>query len=322
MNFEPQQDLALFLDGLERIAAHHRGPWRFVGKRFDHDLALESTLREAGFLGCAREESLGPVAAAAMVYELARLPQCAEVAASALLGPLLWPQEESAPDGALAVLWGDVSRPARYLPGARTVLHLESSRARWARPEAGTVTLPDSAFAYPMGRLAAPPQLHWTELPSDVAEQALARWRVGVAAELLGCLQAGLDAVVGHVSERRQFGRPLGAFQAVQHRLASAASAVQAGRWLMLRAADDLNEPASPANGLIALGHAQDIATRICHDLHQFMGAMGLTLEHPLHRWTYRARLLRSELGGATLQFQALARGLWAEPIDAAEFTH
>ncbi|WP_426727018.1 acyl-CoA dehydrogenase family protein, partial [Curtobacterium flaccumfaciens] len=61
--------------------------------------------------------------------------------------------------------------------------------------------------------------------------------RLGVAIELTGCLDAALHAVVTHVSDRRQFGRPLGAFQAVQHRLAAAAVQVEAGRWLALQAA-------------------------------------------------------------------------------------
>ncbi len=41
------------------------------------------------------------------------------------------------------------------------------------------------------------------------------------------------------------------------------------------------------------------------------MGAMGLTLEHPLHRWTFRVKLLRSELGGAERQFDAVAARAW-----------
>ncbi len=49
----------------------------------------------------------------------------------------------------------------------------------------------------------------------------------------------------------------------------------------------------------------------IVYDLHQFLGAMGLTLEHPLYRWTYRAKLLKSEFGGASRSNRELAELAW-----------
>lgn len=48
------------------------------------------------------------------------------------------------------------------------------------------------------------------------------------------------------------------------------------------------------------------------------MGAMGLTLEHPLHRWTTRAKWLRSELDGAEKSYQALADATWGTPKEHA----
>lgn len=55
---------------------------------------------------------------------------------------------------------------------------------------------------------------------------------------------------------------------------------------------------------------AQCVA-QIRYQRHPFMGAMGLTLEHPLHRWTYRVKLLRSDLGGAEMQFRVVADAAW-----------
>ena len=183
------------------------------------------------------------------------------------------------------------------------MVHIQGDRLTAALLSAADVLPQDSTFAYPMGVLRDAASLAWEPLPgADIAE--LTRlWRIGLAAEIAGCLQSALDAVVDHVRERRQFGRPLGSFQAIQHRLAMAASAIQGARWLMLRAADT----GSALDAASAAGYAQDIATRTSYDLHQFMGAMGLTLEHPLHRWTYRVKLLRSELGGAQMQFRAVA---------------
>lgn len=299
MNFEPDGDLALFLDAVQRTASRHGQHWVPAQQRHLHAPALEQELEDSGYFGCIQEEGLGPLAAATMVYELSRLPVCAELAASALLGPVVcpaWPRP-------LAVLWGAADRPARFLPQARTVLQIQGDKLSAARLTAADVSPQESAFAYPMGVLRDAASLAWEPLPgADIAE--LTRlWRIGLAAEIAGCLQSALDAVVDHVRERRQFGRPLGSFQAIQHRLAMAASAIQGARWLMLRAADT----GSALDAATAAGYAQDIATRTSYDLHQFMGAMGLTLEHPLHRWTYRVKLLRSELGGAQMQFRAVA---------------
>jgi alkylation response protein AidB-like acyl-CoA dehydrogenase len=57
----------------------------------------------------------------------------------------------------------------------------------------------------------------------------------------------------------------------------------------------------------LAALHAQESATRIVYDLHQMLGAMGMTLEHPLHLWTYRIKALLSELGGRGGQAAAVA---------------
>ncbi len=108
---------------------------------------------------------------------------------------------------------------------------------------------------------------------------------------------------------RRQFGRPLGSFQAVQHRLAKAATDIAASRLLALRAAD----LGGMDDALMALGFAQDCAVRIVYDLHQFMGAMGLTLEHPLYRWTYRVKRLASEWGSSFRQYRDASGILWGD---------
>ena len=49
------------------------------------------------------------------------------------------------------------------------------------------------------------------------------------------------------------------------------------------------------------------------YDFHQFLGAMGMTLEHPLHLWTYRLKALTSELGGRGANAVAAAEAIWGE---------
>ena len=63
----------------------------------------------------------------------------------------------------------------------------------------------------------------------------------------------------------------------------------------------------------------QDAPPRIVYDLHQFMGAMGLTLEHPLYRWSYRVKRLVSNLAAPRGSF-ATPRGiLCGDGPDAGE---
>lgn len=296
MDFDLNDDQRLFFDALAQ-ATQDAGFRPAAGwGRFDWAAGLDARLEEAGFLDVGAEPEFGAVTAAELVFRLARLPGTVEAAASALLRPVL--------DGLprpFAVLDGEA---VRFLPMARTLLRIEPGGVAVAPLNPGDAEAVDSLFAYPMGRLARPVQ--WRALDLDPGA-ALARWRVALAAEIAGNLQGGLDAVLDHVRVRKQFGRPLGAFQGVQHRLAAAAVKVEGARWLALRAAASLD----PAEAALALGQAQSISTAIGYDLHQFMGAMGLTLEHPLHRWTYRARALRATLGGAAANLALAARTRW-----------
>ncbi|HMN79296.1 MAG TPA: acyl-CoA dehydrogenase family protein [Burkholderiaceae bacterium] len=305
MNFVPDDDLRALQSAIERlVAAHPAMP--LDGARHGYAAALDRQLEEGGFFETLQVEGLGRVGAASMIIELSRSPLCVEMVASSLLRPRFF----AGLPRPCAVLWDDPARPARFLPVARSAVLVSGDGVRAADLPPGCVAELDSVFAYPMGRLKEPPSLHWRTLDVDAA--ALRdHWQVGIAAEITGCLAAALQSVVEHVKLRRQFGRPLGAFQAIQHRLAEAATAIEAARWLTLRAAWSCD----PLDASMALAHAQHHAGSIVYDLHQFMGATGLTLEHPLHRWTYRVRLLRSELGGAERQFAATARAAWSVPV-------
>ena len=66
-----------------------------------------------------------------------------------------------------------------------------------------------------------------------------------------------------------------------------------------------------PGDAALAALHAQESARRVTYDFHQFLGAMGMTLEHPLHLWTYRLKALTSELGGRGGNALAAAEAIW-----------
>lgn len=303
MWFELNEDQATFFTVLEQMTGsedaefHNADDWG----RFELSPTLDSTLEENGFYDAGIEATLGPVAAAAMIYELAKLPVALECAASSLLRPFCVPDLPRP----FAVIVGNTENAIRFLPMAKTVLHIRKDGVSTASLLEDDISQVDSLYAYPMGVINSK-SLEWTPLDCDI-EKITNLWRVAIAAEIIGALKGALESVLSHVRDRQQFGRPLGSFQAVQHRLSTASVQIEGARLLMLRAAQGLDA----ADSAMALGRAQHIATTIIYDLHQFMGAMGLTLEHPLHRWTYRVRLLRSAFGGAAMNFRSVTEQNW-----------
>lgn len=315
MNYEFSSDQTALLDAVDKIIARHSAI-SLTPQRFQYSPVLAQDLTDAGVFDCLPIEELGPVAATAMVVALSRLPFCAELVASCLIAPAALATQSPGP---YAVVWpGAEAAPTRFLPVARTLMRIGDVGVETAPLQGTQVETIESPFAYPMGRLHDPNALVWSALPFADAQRLRDLWRTGIAAETVGCLGAGLQSVLDHVRERRQFGRPLGSFQAVQHRLAECAMLIEGARWLVLKAAST----GTTLDASMAAGQAQSIATRVSYDLHQFMGAMGLTLEHPLHRWTYRTKLLRSELGGADRQFIAAAEAAWGcDAADAGQTT-
>jgi alkylation response protein AidB-like acyl-CoA dehydrogenase len=180
------------------------------------------------------------------------------------------------------------------------------------RPEANDVRPVESLFAYPMGQLENHARVQQLSA-SDAAN--IRKWlRVALAAEASGLLQATVASAVDHITQRKQFGRPLGTFQALRHRMAECAVLAGGVRWLALKAAGT----ADAGDAALAAFHAQESTTRVVYDAHQMLAAMGMTLEHSLHLWTYRLKALLSELGGRGGQAVAVAQDCFgAKAVDA-----
>ena len=135
-------------------------------------------------------------------------------------------------------------------------------------------------------------------------------WRVALAAEAVGAMRAALAITVEYAKRRRQFGRAIGSFQAVQHRLAECFVWAEGARWLALEAAW-AGAPAEAA--ATAAAHALAAAGRVFDETHQLSGAMGYTREHDLHVFSMRLPALRLELGGVAAQRRAVAEARWAK---------
>jgi hypothetical protein len=287
---EDQVTLETALDGL--VAGFAQMPTDFRGFAYV-DPALERAVEENGFFDIANVSEFGAVSAALAVEKLARLPVTGEFALSMLVRPHLG--AELPRPFALA----ENGRPGRFVHGAGTVIVIEGDAVSLVHPSETEAV--ESILAYPMGRLKGGERMTLDPATAETARQWL---RVALAAEMSGLIHGGLQSAVDHVSVRKQFGRPLGSFQALQHRLAEVAALAGGLRLLALRAAGT----GDPGDAALAAFQAQDLGTRAAYEFHQMMGAMGMTLEHPMHLWTYRIKALLSDLDGRTGQAEAVGR--------------
>ncbi|WP_406059258.1 acyl-CoA/acyl-ACP dehydrogenase [Streptomyces sp. NBC_01077] len=128
------------------------------------------------------------------------------------------------------------------------------------------------------------------EEPADVLGALAATGRtaaVMLAAEAVGAAREALDRTVAHVGSREQFGRPVGSFQAVKHRLADLYVQVEAARSLTYCAA---REPGpGPDGGPLALAHALEALRATAGESIQLHGGIGFTWEHEAHLFFKRA---------------------------------
>ncbi len=126
--------------------------------------------------------------------------------------------------------------------------------------------------------------------------------RVGalvIAADALGGAQACLDRTVAYVQERVQFGRAIGSFQAVKHRLADMMVAVEQARSAVYWAACTIDEASDEAAFAVhaAKAFACDTYSDAAGEMIQLHGGIGFTWEHDAHLYFKRARSNRGLLG-------------------------
>jgi alkylation response protein AidB-like acyl-CoA dehydrogenase len=121
---------------------------------------------------------------------------------------------------------------------------------------------------------------------------AIDEWRVLTAAALYGIAARSLEIAVGYVKERQAFGRPLGAFQGVAHRLADRATEVDGAQLLAREAAwsQDAEPGRFSALAAMALGFAAETARDTTYFALHFHGGYGFMLEYPIQLYFRRAR--------------------------------
>ena len=139
---------------------------------------------------------------------------------------------------------------------------------------------------------------------------AVALGQLALGHELVGAGRTMLELARTHALERMQFGRPIGSFQAVRHRLAESLVALEAADALL----DAVWEDPSPVAAAMAKAFAGRSTRTVARHSQQVLAGIGFTTEHPLHRSVRRTIVLDQLLGsGGTL-----TRTLGAEILSSA----
>jgi 3-oxocholest-4-en-26-oyl-CoA dehydrogenase beta subunit len=146
---------------------------------------------------------------------------------------------------------------------------------------------------------------------SEVTGWLADRATVGICATQLGVTERALELTAEHARNRQQFGRPIGAFQAVAQRLADTYIDVEAIRLTMWQAAWRL-EADLPCEQEIATAKfwAAEGGHRVAHTAVHIHGGVGIDTAHPLHRYFTAATQNEFALGGATAQLRRLGAAL------------
>ncbi|MFC9223797.1 acyl-CoA dehydrogenase family protein [Streptomyces hygroscopicus] len=305
--------------------------------------SIWSTAVELGWTGIGAEESAGGSGGgksdlAAVVHGLARAGMSAPVAETALAGHLLAAAGRKVdPAEAMTVALGRGFRATRTPSGWQ--VDGQAAGVPWARMARHLLVAAETGHGEVILRvprdaagLEVQPQLNVADEPRDtlvldavvVEDDALVARGTDVArarrtagtlllAATVGALEGALEAAIDHVRVREQFGKPLAAFQAVSHTVARMTAEVAAARVAFDEAlAEDDRDGAGwrVLAGRITASRASSLVSRSAH---QLLGAMGITHEHSLHRWTLRLWAWRDE----QVSEREAARRLGAAVLDS-----
>ncbi|MBI3785048.1 MAG: acyl-CoA dehydrogenase family protein [Deltaproteobacteria bacterium] len=142
--------------------------------------------------------------------------------------------------------------------------------------------------------------------PTNLLERADQLASVGAAAMLLGIMSRCMDLTLEYVQTRRAFNRPIGSFQALQHRLADMLLKTESSRSAVYRAAwcYDAKESDAGLAAASAKAYAGDASRLVCGEAIQMHGGIGFTWELDVHFYFKRAKSLEQNYGSTEEQLE------------------
>ena len=350
------EERAMLRDSMRGFLETHWPPAEAIERGRDHDalVAIWSKLVEQGVASLASEPSEGGLREAALVLEeLARaacpapflgalLANVALTASGASVGPgaalvdrlhsgvarVCWSFGDRDPDAdAGSVVWedGSVSGALRFVDGATAATHLlvattcvtsglaiveldgEATRVTPTRALGG-----DGLAEIALARAPAA----FVALADEAIDDLLRIARVAMLARALGAARRAFEMVVDYAKERRQFGQPIGRFQAIQHKLANNLIALEGARVTLEHAAQafDLGVSSWRYFAAAAVAFGGPALRQVSLETHHAFGAIGYAEEHEAPRHFRRAHLDALAFGGAAEARRELAAHLLDDP--------
>src|SRR3989442_3877879 len=142
-----------------------------------------------------------------------------------------------------------------------------------------------------------------------VAIETLNTGRIGIGAQMIGVARGALDAACKYVKERKQFGHPIGEFQAVQFQLAQAATELEAARLMVYNSArlQDAGEPDTmqAAMAQVLASHGGERVTSLAVEL---FGGYGYSKEYPVEKFYRDAKIGTIYEGTSNMQLNTIAK--------------
>jgi alkylation response protein AidB-like acyl-CoA dehydrogenase len=135
--------------------------------------------------------------------------------------------------------------------------------------------------------------------------------RLYVCSTYIGAAQTAVDLALDHAKRRKQFGRPIGTFQAIGHMLADMQTDVDCARLLTYRAAwmYDQGMPCMKEVSMAKL-HGSEIYAKVANQGMQVMGGYGYTMEYEMQRHFRDSRVLTVSAGSSQMQRTTIARSM------------
>jgi alkylation response protein AidB-like acyl-CoA dehydrogenase len=282
------RDLARDLFARESPPSRLRGLWD--GKPFDR--TVWKKMSEAGITGITVPETYGGAGGneldLALVYE--------EAGRAALPEPLLETTGIAAP---IIAAYGSDDQRQHWLPAiasGEAIIAVDGGSYTY-EADASLVIVDDEV------RLDGEPI-------GDVHVPAYGRAFFGTASLLNGVAMHLLETTLAHVKDREQFGKPVGSFQAIKHKLADMHVGIESSRpatWYAAYAIANDSQGASIAAAVAKIA-ANDTEAFCNGEALQCHGGIGFTWEHDLHFWLKRGMALRSSFGSSAALRRQLLR--------------